>query len=84
MNIYKISSGLRDWDTYDSAIVVARDESVAARIHPSRFVSPDEAWWLDKMMDDWVRPRDVTVTLVGKADEGIPEKTVLCASFNAG
>lgn len=40
MNLYKIEQDLiDDYDTYDSAVVVAESEDEARKIHPSPFVT---------------------------------------------
>lgn len=97
LNIYKI--WVDDWlgyDTYDSAIVVAKDEESARHIHPGT-KSPEEpvmGWnketyrydkpWYESDEFDfcWTRPENVNVALVGTTDF-FEEGTVLCASFDA-
>lgn len=99
MNIYKIWVDKRlSYDTYDSAIVVAKDEETARYIHPGS--TPEdpvkgfnaETCYYDKPWYEsdysisccgWTEPENVKVTLVGTTDL-YPEGTVLCASFNAG
>lgn len=97
LNIYKIwVDGLLGWDTYDSAIVVAKDEEGARYIHPgSTSEKPvmgyntethyyDKPWYESGVSClDWTKPENVKVTLVGTTDL-FPEGTVLCASYNAG
>lgn len=97
MNIYKIwVDGFLGWDTYDSAIVVAKDEEKARYIHPDstpeslvrRYNTEthryDKAWYESGVPClDWTKPENVKVTLVGTTDL-YPEGTVLCASYNAG
>ena len=98
LNIYKIWVDKFDYDTYDSAIVVAKDEESARHIHPGstpenpvkgfntktrRF---DKPWYESDyfiLSSDWTKPENVNVTLVGTTDL-FSEGTVLCASFNAG
>lgn len=98
MNIYKIwvDNWLGD-DTYDSAIVVAKDEESARHIHPgnSPEIKPVRGWnrmtrrydkpWYesDEPLWYWTKPENVNVALVGTTDF-FEEGTVLCASFNAG
>lgn len=98
LNIYKIwVDGLLGWDTYDSAIVVAKDEETARYIHPGSTPEDpimgyntethhyDKPWYeSDYPISclDWTKPEYVKVTLVGTTDL-YPEGTVLCASFNA-
>lgn len=97
LNIYKI--WVDDWlgyDTYDSAIVVARDEEVARHIHPAqrddnlvrdtivRLNVFDKPWYEgDVPNSEWTNPENVNVALVGTTDF-FEEGTVLCASYNAG
>lgn len=99
LNIYKIWV---DWwlgyDTYDSAIVVARDEESARHIHPdSRYDRQirgynretnrfDKSWYesdAPSAYSDWTKPENVNVELVGTTNSYV-EGTVLCASYNAG
>lgn len=97
MNIYKIwVDGWLGYDTYDSAIVVARDEEAARHIHPaSRYDKPikgynsetyryDKPWYESDDLDliYWTKPENVNVALVGTTDF-FEEGTVLCASYNA-
>lgn len=74
MNIYKITTDRKfvDWDTYDSAVVVANSESEAREIR-----EPGVLWWVQPI-------EDLKVEIVGIADESIVEPCVLVASFNAG
>lgn len=79
MNLYRISQTVnRDYDTYDSAIVCARDETAAKAIHPRLAIRNrwDCSSWCDS-------PDQVTVELIGSAAPGIPAGVIL-ASFNAG
>lgn len=75
MNIYKI--WVDDWlgyDTFDSAIVVAKDEESARHIHPRGEARGwnrethryDKLWYeSDEPLDSWVMPERVNVRLVG-------------------
>lgn len=96
MNIYKIwVSSWLGYDTYDSAIVVAKDKETARHIHPgSTPENPvkgyntktrcfDKPWYESDCIWEWTKPENVNVTLVGTTDL-FSEGTVLCASFNAG
>lgn len=76
LNIYKLSQNQNsDYDTYDSCIVIAKDEVSARCIHPSGYSK-----WFN---DDWCNsPDNVTVELIGKALKGSTIGLVL-ASFNA-
>ena len=91
MYIYLIEQNvIFDWDTYDSAVVVAPD------IHTARFTHPngEGIWngktWVDKKTQEkpfghrtWCSPSDVDVYLIGVASEKT-QPGVICASFNAG
>ncbi len=78
MKLYKISQEVNNnWDTYDSAIVLANSEFEARRMHPSgdwRF----NHTWTDNL-------DNVTVELLGEADPSLGNKPeIILASFNAG
>jgi hypothetical protein len=67
-----------DYDTYDSAVVVAETEEEARMIHPSgREALPKYKW-------DWAPLDAVTCKYLGVADEDLAPGSVVCASFNAG
>jgi len=73
MNIYRLSQTVNnDYDTYDSAVVVAESEEAARETKP-----PYAA-------DSWAQPADITVELIGIALPSYTEGTIICASFNAG
>ena len=80
MNIYEIKqSSNTDYDTYDSAVVIAPSAYIAKRIHPG-------GGKLRKSLghDSWVSdPTQVKATLIGKAKEGLTEGVIL-GSYNAG
>ena len=77
MNLYLLTQDVNVWyDTFDSAIVAAKDEASA------RTITPSESSKFGG--DDWARsPEQVKVKLIGKAVKGTLEGVVL-ASFNAG
>lgn len=80
MNIYCISQDEQTgYDTYDSAVVCAKDEDQARNMHPNDFGEP-----LKDGSGTWAKePASVSVRLIGKAAH--TEKAgVICASFNAG
>ena len=78
LKLYRISQDVnKDYDTYDSAVVVAESEDDARRIHPCGIEAPWETW-------TWCAPGHVTVELVGTADARFKAGDVVCASFNAG
>ena len=97
LNIYKIwVDSWLGYDTYNSAIVVARDEEAARHIHPgstpenpvrgynSKTYRYDKPWYeSDEYLDSWTKPENVSVALVGTTDF-FEEGVVLLASYNAG
>lgn len=94
MNLYLISQDVNnDYDTYDSAVVVANSLDEARVIHPdTKAKLIGDEWHTDRgcdyMLDEtWVSHKDlskVTVKLLGKADRRLKLGDVVCASFNAG
>jgi hypothetical protein len=86
MKLFKISqSGNTDYDTYDSAIVCAKDEVEAKKWHPSGHGNADEkgdfhgyyaACWAERISQ-------VGVQHIGTASSTCPIGIVLY-SFNAG
>lgn len=86
MNLYLISQDERcGYDTYDSAVVAAVDETSAKMIQPG--YTKEELVTLNKV-DPWKDnawcsgPEHVLVELIGEARPGTEEGTI-CASFNA-
>ncbi len=83
MNIYKVKQDwYYDYDTYDSFVVVAETEQAAREVHPN-----NKEWWKQEphKYGYWIAYNDIhrlTVTLIGKASDGI-EAGVVVASFNA-
>jgi len=79
MNLYLIEQCINtEYDTYDSAVVVADSEEEARKIHPNL--------GLVNTMDDydlgeWTTSDNVKATLIGVAT--LKEKGVVLASFNA-
>ena len=63
----------RNYDTYDSCVVIADTEEEARLIKPSE--------WSNR--SSWADPEYVNVEYIGKTDQ-VFEKSVICASFNAG
>ena len=81
MKLYRISQTVNDdYDTYDSAVVAAQDEEDARSIDPGSIHSGDHSW-----MDycSWTTPENVKVEYIGEAADNI-ERSIICASFNAG
>ena len=95
MKIYKISQTVvKDWDTYDSCVVIAESKEKARETVPHRskpyyvYVNgrlcnpegePQDGW-----MVGWAEhTKDVKVEELGEAKKGM-EAGVIIASFNAG
>ena len=81
MKIFKIwQTENNDYDTYDSAVVVAEDENAAKLIHPCG--SGEEIDW-DRLYSPWCSsPDKVEVEYIGETH--IDKQCVICSSFNAG
>ena len=80
MKLYKIYQETNNnYDTYDSAIVVAESEEDAKTIHPNG----SECHESSKLYDSWVAKSDVFVEEIGIPNEK-QERGVILASFNAG
>ena len=85
MNLYHISqTANNDYDSYDSAVVAAKNEVVARQIRP--YFEPGSGSAVATDYADrysWVQDTAlVTVKLIGKAVDGT-KQGVICASFNA-
>ncbi|HEX6827233.1 MAG TPA: hypothetical protein VF077_13020 [Nitrospiraceae bacterium] len=75
MNIYKIEQNVSDdYDTYDSAVVIAPDEESARAMRPDTRRG---------YVDEWCDKEFVKATLIGTAIESEHQRIVV-ASFNAG
>jgi len=82
MNIYRISQEINnDYETYDSAVVIAANELEAKNIRPD-----GDPLKPASLYDAWVGDVDqVKCELIGVADEKrIINDRVVVASFNAG
>lgn len=95
MNLYKISQEENnDYDTYDSAVVVAENEEDAKVLYPrSTYIWEDNKWtatradgskYTESNFSVWTKPEHVEVEYLGKAKAGLKAGTIVCASFNAG
>lgn len=99
MNLYKISQDVNDdWDTFDSAVVVAESAEEAKKIIPyftnSDISTLNNFQFLDLIYGDrdstdmWAKPEDVKAELIGIADKNFLDslngRTTVVASFNAG
>ena len=96
MNIYLLSQSKNTgYDTWDSCVVIAKDEEEARMTHPYyRYFTDDpndeyNNWngidrsyggWCD---GGWCDAKYVSVELIGTAANGM-ERQVVCSSFNAG
>ena len=81
MKLYRIWQEVNnDYDTYDSAVVAALDEEDARSINPESIRFDDY-----ELMDSssWTERENVKVEYIGEAADNI-ERSVICASFNAG
>ncbi len=101
MNLFLISQDrVNGYDTYDSAVVVAKSEDDARNIHPSRFVTHvTDGKWMgtysggesigseydnDDCMSCWPKYSDIDCIEVEYLGETDKGRGVVCASFNAG
>ena len=99
--LWKISQDENnDYETYDSAVVVATDPVSASMVHPARYSDTGEAiftfdrthecWrrieadYLEVDHGGWCRPNDVKVVCVGEAASFLEAGSVVCSSYNAG
>jgi len=84
MNLYRISQTANcDYDTYDSAVVVAENAEEAQNMNPSDGHQLSKEYWNDPFSTWTTTLKDVKVVYLGKADKSL-DKGVVCASFNAG
>lgn len=91
MNIYLLSQSKNTgYDTWDSCVVIAKDEEEARMTHPYyRFFNDDpndeyNNWdGINRNYGGWCNARYVAVELIGTAVDGM-ERQVVCSSFNAG
>lgn len=91
MKIYKIwREDEIEYETYDSAIVIADNEEYARKIHPNGNAVFKFGEWLDNdnikrhYEDKWCDPVNVKVELLGIAGKTYTEPCVVLSSFNAG
>jgi len=86
--LYLISqSANNDYDTYDSAVVVAESKEDAKKIHPSPYGSKKGEWWMSEDsydFHDWVTLDKIEVKYIGVANQDLEVGTVVVSSFNAG
>lgn len=100
MKIFLISQDKNnDYDTYDSAVVIAKDKDEASKMHPGQenaiWNSEEQKWFyrghngglypVDEQFTPWVKhPDDVKVDLIGTADKDEFKRRFVLKSFNAG
>lgn len=96
MKIYLLSQDVvNDYDTYDSAIVIAENEDEARKIHPNKLVTHvTKNQWMGTYSGgeeyknepyDWVEYSDInkiSVKYIGEAGKE-QQKGLVLASFNA-
>lgn len=85
MNLYKISQTInQNWDTFDSAVVIAKSADEARKIIPSFDGDIGE----NGDYECWSRPENVKVELIGVVDAEylahMQDKVNVISSFNAG
>ena len=85
MKLWLISQNVNNgYDTFDSAVVAAGTEAEAKQIDPSSVWGGLDLIGADKYSCNWVSlADDVNCECIGIATEGT-EKSVICASYNAG
>jgi hypothetical protein len=91
MNIYLLSQSVNNgYDTWDSCVVIAKDEEEARMTHPYYRYFNDDPYdeynnWngMGRNYDRWCNAKYVSVELIGTAVDGM-ERQVVCSSFNAG
>ena len=97
--LWKLSQDVNnEYDTYDSAVVVASSPMQAAQIHPELYSDTGKAIYYFDMSSEclrrhedgsadsrsWAMPKEVKVTCVGEASSWLGEGAVVCSSYNAG
>ena len=87
MKLYLISQTENtDYDTYDSAVVMAENEEQARLISPHTGLVMTEWEWKQKYSDWCSCPDNVSVTYLGEAsaEQAKKDNPLILASFNAG
>jgi hypothetical protein len=69
------------YDTYESAVVIAKNEEEARLIHPDGNIFTFKREW---DMRSWVSPDQVKVQLVGVAGHNWQEGDVVIANYHSG
>lgn len=82
MKLYRISQSInKAANTFDCAIVAARNHKEAATIVPCHNCGNKHR---ECNLSSWAPPEHVKTEFVGFAKTGTPWGTVVCSSFNAG
>lgn len=95
MKIFHIYQSVNnDYDTYDSAVVVAETAEDAKKIHPNGDYVWNGSKWMQHFDDgrvferntsSWCTPEDVMAFEIGELTDGdYSAGSVICGSFNAG
>lgn len=81
MKLWLISQDMvSGYDTFDSAVVAAETEEDARNTHPATYKRD----WDGNETSTWCSKEHVDVQFIGVTDRQYNNKTVICASFNAG
>lgn len=93
-NLYLLTIDYLGYDTFDSCVVCAKDETSARGVHPRaswehHAKTPMDTLWdaEDYFLPVWVtigQKDKINVKLIGKAAKSVPVGSVVIASFNAG
>ena len=82
LNIYKIKQNAnKDYDTYDSAVVIANSAQEAQQMQPEQ---DEQGFSPDSREFNWAAPEDVIVTYIGIAEPAFTKPCVIVSSYNAG
>ena len=92
MFVYLIEQTVNNgYDSYLSAIVVAKDADEASKIHPAELFWTGSKW--GSVLSpcgyyssdyNWANPKDVSATLIGVADKKFDRPQVILASYRSG
>lgn len=75
---------LYEFDRYIAAVVVARDEDAARRMHPDGLTPWNRRTaGTPKWSGEWSKPKDVVVTYLGEADPSVKPGVVLDSFLGA-
>ena len=81
----------QEWDYYESAVVIAKDEEAARHVHPAGYPNKDNnKWWIEgsyNCFGSWCTPDNVVAQEIGIPNQEIIEHTpdlVVMSSFVRG